>query len=206
MKTKLKNLFLVVLLLAITFNSAMAQQTSATLSGKILDEKNLPMPGVNVQINYLPLKKTSATVTNEKGAFYVPNLSPGGPYNVKISFIGYKTESRDISSLSLGANTEISVQMQTETTEIAGVEVVARSKVRNEGTIIKSTQLQLLPSTSHSLQDFTRMTPESNNNAYAGTNFRYNNVTLDGAVNNDAISFSNSFVGVSDGDQAGTAG
>ncbi len=206
MKNKLKNFFLVVLLLAFTLNSALAQQTSAILSGKVLDEKNLPMPGVNVQITYLPLKKTSATVTNEKGAFYVPNLSPGGPYSVKISFIGYKAETRDLPSLSLGGNTEISVKMQTEETEIAAVVVVGRSKVRNEGTIIKSTQLQLLPSTSHSLQDFTRMTPESNNNAYAGTNFRYNNVTLDGAVNNDAVGFSNSAGGVSGGGQSGTAG
>ena len=194
------------LLLAFLVNGVIAQQTSSILSGKVLDEKNLPMPGVNVQITYLPLKKTSATVTNEKGQFYVPNLSPGGPYSVKITFIGYKAESRDIASLSLGANTEISVQLQVETTEIAGIEVVGRSKVRNEGTVIKGTQLQLLPSTSHSLQDFTRMTPESNNNAYAGTNFRYNNVTLDGAVNNDAVGFSNSAGGVSGGGQSGTAG
>ncbi len=206
MKNNLTRFFLSVLLLCLTLSHVVGQQTSATLSGKILDEQNLPMPGVNVQITYLPLKKTSATVTNDKGAFYVPNLSPGGPYTIKISFIGYKSESRDISSLSLGANTEIVVQMQTEDTKIAAVEVVGRSKVRNEGTIIKNTQLQLLPSTSHSLQDFTRMTPESNNNAYAGTNFRYNNVTLDGAVNNDAVGFSNSAGGVSGGGQSGTAG
>ncbi len=206
MKSNLKKFFSALLLLALSVNMVTAQQTSAILSGKILDEKNLPMPGVNVQITYLPLKKTSATVTNEKGAFYVPNLSPGGPYTVKISFIGYKSENKDIPSLSLGANTEISVQMQTENTQIAGVEVVGRSKVRNEGTVIKKEQLQLLPSTSHSLTDFTRMTPEANNNAYAGTNFRYNNVTLDGAVNNDAVGFSNSFGGVSGGGQSGTAG
>ncbi len=206
MKNNLKFFLLVVQFVCFTISGVIAQQTSATLSGKIFDELKLPMPGVNVQITYLPLKKTSATVTNEKGSFYVPNLSPGGPYSIKISFIGYKAESRDIPSLSLGANTEISVQMQTEDTEIKAVEVVGRSRVRNEGTIIKSTQLQLLPSTSHSLQDFTRMTPESNNNAYAGTNFRYNNVTLDGAVNNDAVGFSNSAGGVSGGGQSGTAG
>ena len=121
MKNKLTKIFLALILLVFALDGAIAQQTSSILSGKILDEKNLPMPGVNVQITYLPLKKTSATVTNEKGQFYVPNLSPGGPYEVKISFIGYKAETRGIPTLSLGANTEISVQMQTETTEIAGV-------------------------------------------------------------------------------------
>ncbi|MCE1198609.1 MAG: carboxypeptidase regulatory-like domain-containing protein [Marinilabiliales bacterium] len=206
MKNRIFSFLVLVLLLMAWQTNLPAQQTSATLSGKIVDETNLPMPGVNVQITFLPLKKTSATVTNEKGGFYVPNLSPGGPYSITISFIGYKTENREISSLSLGANTEILVRLLPESKEIKGVEVVGRSKVRNEGTVIKAASLQLLPSTSHSLQDFTRMTPESNNNAYAGTNFRYNNITLDGAVNNDAISFSNSFGGVSGGGQSGTAG
>lgn len=206
MKNSLKKITWLLLFLIISGYGVMAQQTSAFLSGKVLDETNLPMPGVNVQIIYVPLQKTSATVTNEKGVFFVPNLSPGGPYKVIISFIGYKSETRDINSLSLGTTTDVSVKLQPETQEIKSVEVVGRSRVRNEGTVIKSSQLQLLPSVTHSLQDFTRMTPESNNNAYGGSNFRYNNITLDGAVNNDAISFSNSAGGTSGGGQSGTAG
>jgi len=31
---------------------------------------------------------------------------------------------------------------------------------------------------------------QSSNNSFAGTSFRYNNITLDGAINNDAIGFS----------------
>ncbi len=58
MKSNLKKFFSALLLLALSVNMVTAQQTSAILSGKILDEKNLPMPGVNVQITYLPLKKT----------------------------------------------------------------------------------------------------------------------------------------------------
>ena len=63
-----------------------------------------------------------------------------------------------------------------------------------------------LPTIGRSIGDFTRLTPQSNNNSFAGTNFRYNNITMDGAVNNDAIGFSNSTGGVSGGGQAGTAG
>lgn len=74
------------------------------------------------------------------------------------------------------------------------------------GTTIGRTQLNTLPTLGRSLQDFTRLTPQSNNNSFAGTSFRYNNVTLDGAVNNDAIGFSNSFGGISGGGQSGTAG
>ena len=66
--------------------------------------------------------------------------------------------------------------------------------------------MNVLPTLGRSLSDFTRLTPQSNNNSFAGTNFRYNNITLDGAVNNDAIGFSNSAGGVSGGGQSGTAG
>ena len=63
-----------------------------------------------------------------------------------------------------------------------------------------------LPTLGRSLSDFTRLTPQSNNNSFAGSNFRYNNLTIDGAINNDAIGFSNSFGGVSGGGQSGAAG
>jgi hypothetical protein len=63
-----------------------------------------------------------------------------------------------------------------------------------------------LPSIGRSLGDFTRLTPQSNNNSFAGSNFRYNNLTVDGAINNDAIGFSNSFGGTSGGGQSGAAG
>ena len=66
--------------------------------------------------------------------------------------------------------------------------------------------MNLLPTLGRSINDFTRLTPQSNNNSFAGTNFRYNNVTIDGAINNDAFGFSNSAGGVSGGGQAGTAG
>ncbi len=45
------------------------------------------------------------------------------------------------------------------------------------------------------------MVPQgSKDNSFAGSNFRYNNVTIDGAVNNDAIGFS-----ASSGGQTGTS-
>jgi hypothetical protein len=74
------------------------------------------------------------------------------------------------------------------------------------GVTISRAQLISLPTIGRSLSDYTRLTPQSNNNSFAGTNFRYNNLTIDGAINNDAFGFSNSAGGVSGGGQAGAAG
>ncbi|HEX6429394.1 MAG TPA: TonB-dependent receptor, partial [Niastella sp.] len=88
-------------------------------------------------------------------------------------------------------------------------EVVVTSGGRRSlpsGTSIGRAQLTTLPTLGRSISDFTRLTPQANNNSFAGTNFRYNNLTVDGAINNDAIGFSNSFGGVSGGGQSGAAG
>ena len=87
-------------------------------------------------------------------------------------------------------------------------EVVVSSgkKFGNGGTNITRAQLNNLPTLGRSITDFTRLTPQSNNNSFAGSNFRYNNLTIDGAINNDAIGFSNSFGGTSGGGQSGAAG
>ncbi|MEJ7659532.1 MAG: hypothetical protein WKG07_07870 [Hymenobacter sp.] len=61
--------------------------------------------------------------------------------------------------------------------------------------------MQQLPTISRSIQDFTRLDPRNSNNSFAGSSFRYNNITLDGAVNNGAIGFSPSL-----GGQGGTSG
>src|SRR6202012_4755486 len=65
------------------------------------------------------------------------------------------------------------------------------------GTRISTEQIQQLPTLARSITDFTKLTPQSSNNSFAGTNFRYNNITIDGAINNDAIGFSPSLGGVS---------
>jgi len=58
-----------------------------------------------------------------------------------------------------------------------------------------------LPNINRGIQDVTKLVPQSANNSFAGTNFRYNNVTIDGSINNDAIGFSPSL-----GGQSGTSG
>src|SRR5204863_4645615 len=88
-------------------------------------------------------------------------------------------------------------------------EVVVTSGGRRSlpsGLSVGRSQLTTLPTLGRSISDFTRLTPQSNNNSFAGTNFRYNNLTVDGAINNDAFGFSNSAGGVSGGGQSGAAG
>ena len=184
-----------------------AQETTSTLGGQITDAKGVFVSGVTVTVKYEPTNYTTSTQTNSKGIFYITNLKPGGPYTIKFSFVGFKDQEFHDVNLSLGANPDVKVAMKEASAQLTEVTVTsAGRKTVAGGTTIGSRQLTTLPTLGRSLSDFTRLTPQSNNNSFAGSNFRYNNLTIDGAINNDAFGFSNSAGGTSGGGQAGAAG
>lgn len=185
-----------------------AQQTASSLTGYITDDKGAAANGASITLKFEPTGQITKTITNHKGLFVATNLKPGGPYTITISFIGYKTESIGDVNLSLGDNPDLNLALKNSATEIKEVIVQATGgrKLSGPGISVGRAQMNTLPTLGRSLSDFTRLTPQSNNNSFAGTNFRYNNITLDGAMNNDALGFSNSFGGVSGGGQSGTAG
>jgi Carboxypeptidase regulatory-like domain len=186
-------------------NQVYAQETVATLSGVVTDAKGETVTGASVVAIHVPTGSRSGTQTNKKGIFVIPNLKPGGPYSISITFIGYEEQKFDSINLSLGNNPELNINLKSSDKSL--VEVILNSTRRQvNGLTISRTQMGNLPTLGRSLSDFTRLTPQSNNNSFAGSNFRYNNLTIDGAINNDAIGFSNSFGGVSGGGQSGAAG
>ncbi len=205
-----KNFILVLQILIAVFISvsSFAQETTATLNGRVKDDKGALLGGATVTFKHEPTGAVFSTQTNNKGIFYAPNLKPGGPYTIKVSYVGFKEQVFNDVNLALGSNPEFTTSLKTAgATELKEVIVTGAGK-RNVGggTTIGIKQLNTLPTIGRSLSDYTRLTPQSNNNSYAGSNFRYNNVTVDGAINNDAFGFSNSAGGTSGGGQAGTAG
>ena len=197
-------MWLSAMLVLLSVNS-FAQETVSSLSGIIRDEKGAIIQGASVELVHIPTGAVSRTITNKKGIFSLANLKPGGPYTVAITFIGFKEEKAQDVNLTLGNNPDLNVVMKMNTGSLEAV-VITATKRNSNGTSIGRAQMNTLPTIGRSLSDFTRLTPQSNNNSFAGSNFRYNNLTVDGAVNNDAIGFSNSFGGTSGGGQSGAAG
>jgi hypothetical protein len=187
--------------------SSFAQETTATLSGLITDNKSIPVNGAIITLKHEPTGYVTTSQTNKKGLFAIPGLRSGGPYTIKISFLGYKEEIFNDVNLILGTNPDLNIILKPTTTDLKEVTVTAAGRKTIAGaTTVGSKQMQTLPTIGRSLSDFTRLTPQSNNNSYGGSNFRYNNLTIDGAINNDAFGFSNSAGGTSGGGQAGAAG
>src|SRR2546426_10631888 len=81
---------LAVVLLAITASVAVAQITSATISGTIKDEPGGVLPGVDVVVRNLDTGLTRSVVTDSNGYFAVPGLAPG-KYETRASLQGFRT-------------------------------------------------------------------------------------------------------------------
>ncbi|MDB5061762.1 MAG: TonB-dependent receptor [Mucilaginibacter sp.] len=193
----MKKFYLILLMLLFTV-AVNAQITTAIINGKVADQKGVTMPGVTVTVVNTSTGTRYGSQTNADGRYTIPNINPGGPYIITASFIGYNKDERSDINLSLGS-ASFNFVLTDATTTLKEVRVTATGGATKNGasTRISQSQIRNMPSINRSLQDLTRATPQSNNNSFQGTNYRYNNVTLDGAINNDAIGFSPSLGGQS---------
>src|SRR2546425_820725 len=81
---------LAVALLATPASLAVAQITSATLSGTIKDETGGVLPGVDVVVKNVDTGLTRSVVTDSNGYFTVPGLAPG-KYEARATLQGFAT-------------------------------------------------------------------------------------------------------------------
>lgn len=202
----IKNLlFVIALLLAIPIASN-AQVTTSSLTGYVKNEVGEAMVGSTVELVHIPTGTTYRTVSRKGGRYDLVNLIPGGPYKLTISNVGYTPFTESAINLPLGENTRVDGDLASTATSLEGVVVSGTSssparKKTGAGTNISNQQINALPTLSRSIQDFTRLTPQANGNSFAGANNRFNNITIDGAVNNDVFGLSGSGT---PGGQAGT--
>lgn len=206
---KLHEIFLICLLAfglaAIPFKHSYAQETSAGIRGQVLDHLGKPVPGATITVLHQPSGTKYLASTTAEGRYYLVGLRIGGPYHIEAKFIGMKAEIRELSNISLGEALNLNFVLKEEGQNLSEVTVSAvkapRTNTYGAGQNISQTQLSNMPTISRSITDITRMVPQSTkDNSFAGSNFRYNNVTIDGAINNDAIGFSPSL-----GGQTGTS-
>ncbi len=194
---KLRSLLTAVLVLTgwLICGNLHAQETVASISGIIKRKGGQPLSGATISVKHEPTGFVSSSSSNSKGLYYIGNLQPGGPYTITISYVGFATEEKRGYSLILGMNT-LDQQLNESTNTLSAVTVSGKNRGKSGANVqVGQAQIKMIPSLSRSLQDITKVTPQSNNNSFAGTNFRYNNVTIDGAINNDAIGFSPSLGG-----------
>lgn len=176
-------------LLSVHFLSAQGTTTSS-MEGKVTDESGQPLPDVTVFATHLPSGTNYGAVTNNRGYFFLPNLRVGGPYKIVFSFIGYKDQIVDNVQLGLGSGRTLNIELKEDSLELEGVVISSKKgitdpKKTGASTNLTRDKIDALPTINRSINDFTRLTPQSNGTSFAGTNNRFNNYTIDGNIYNN---------------------
>jgi hypothetical protein len=190
------------LVLFVSYNNTKAQGvTSAGMTGLITDDMDEPLPGATIQAVHTPSGTSYTMVTQTNGRFTIPNMRTGGPYRVEVSFIGFETKVYENINLALGQRYVLNTKMRDEDFELDAVVVAGfKDNLLNDertgaATTINRESLTTMPTLSRSVQDFTRLTPQSNGESFAGQDPKAINFSLDGSIFNNAFGLSGSIPG-----------
>jgi Carboxypeptidase regulatory-like domain len=203
----MRKIYLLCSILLAGFHWGLAQGiTTSTLSGRISVrsgtvtaerkvKEDEPLPGATVVATHTSSGTVYGTVTLGDGRFVIPSMRAGGPYEVKVSFLGFKEQVRSDVYLELGQNLVMDFSMQEDATELAAVEVTGtQDPTLNSDKIgassnFSTNQLARLPSIGRDFRDISRLTPQAggSNFSFGGRSNLYNNLTIDGATANNVF-------------------
>jgi len=195
-----KRLYLLIAAFVLTVSSAVAQVTTSGMSGKVTANGE-EVIGATIEAVHTPSGTRYVGVTNTKGMYYIQGMRSGGPYEVKVSYIGYQTKLVKDVTLQLGETYNLNSVMSEDENVLSEVVVQGRGSkfaVEKTGatTNINNLQIQAMPTVNRSITDITRLSPYGGNGmSFAGADGRTANFTVDGANFNNNFGLSDNLPG-----------
>jgi len=184
--------------------AAFAQVTTGSIAGTVTASGDA-LPGVTVEAVHTPTGTRYDTVSGANGRFLIPNVRVGGPYRITATLEGFRPFEATNIAVGLGTTAEVPVNLSLATvseaiTVTAEVDPVINPNRTGSATAVSEEALETLPTVNRQLQDFARTNPYFTTSLtgdgtfmmVAGRNNRYNNIQIDGAVNNDLFGLSSS--------------
>ncbi len=177
--------------------------TTSSINGQVTDANGDPLPGATVLAVHTPSGTKYGVATDFQGYYRISNMRVGGPYNVTITYVGFKDYVENNVFLALGESKRISSKLSEDASVLdevvitAGTDGVFDSGKTGADTKISKRQVNTLPTISRNIADFARLTPQAKVTgddviSIAGQNNRFNTIFIDGAVNNDVFGLAGS--------------
>jgi hypothetical protein len=185
MKNYLHSLVLVAVFLCFAVDKIAAQTTQASISGIISDNRKSPLPGATVQVRNESTGFTTGTVTNAEGDYSFKELPLGGPYTVRVTFVGFGDQTRKGYSLNQGDAIRVNLTMQETDQTLEVVQVVAsgiKNKIDNLGaaTAVSAKSIVALPVNGRNFTSLLDLSPLSRGGNISGQLGSSTNYTIDG--------------------------
>ncbi|MDX1395203.1 MAG: hypothetical protein R3195_12470, partial [Gemmatimonadota bacterium] len=134
--------------------------------------------------------------------YRVPALQPGGPYTIRIQLIGYRPEARENIRVTLTGAEAINFTLQTSAVAVDELTVSVESDPvfsaarTGQETTIPNEEIESFPTIQRQITSLAALSPEVNivegAPSIAGQNNRFNNIQIDGSVNNDVFGLADS--------------
>jgi hypothetical protein len=181
----------VLTLLLICASMVNAQVTTASMNGIVTDKSGQPLVGASVRVIHEPSGTQYGTSTRDDGRYNLRGLRVGGPYIIKLSFIGYKTQERKGIRLELGQDLKVDFTLLEEAVQTEEVTIIGEStsilSASHTGATSNVSRLDIdkLPTINRSFSDFLKLSPYFIGNSAQGRSYKYNNIQIDGANFND---------------------
>jgi Carboxypeptidase regulatory-like domain/TonB dependent receptor/TonB-dependent Receptor Plug Domain len=178
---------------------AMAQETAGQINGAITATNGQPLANAQVRIVHTPTGAVTSATTNAEGRFIGRGLRLGGPYEVTVTSPGGAPEKvQENVFLVLGEAYDLNYALGSAMEEITVSGVRVRDAVSGPVTDFDRERIVAQPTVTRDLKDVLRADPKvyidrTNVDAIqiAGTNNRFNLLTIDGVRNNDDFGLNN---------------
>ncbi|MCK5423903.1 MAG: TonB-dependent receptor [Emcibacter sp.] len=174
---------------------AEAQVTTSTVKGTVISA-GAPVANATVVITHTPSGSRKTLTTNNNGGYNASGLRVGGPYTIAVTSDKGNSTVEDV-YLTLGGVSTIPVNVSTDTAALEEI-IVTGSALSGgiqmgAGSAIDQRTMDGIPATGRDFADYVKINPMVNLDptdnlvgiSVAGTNNRFNSITIDGVAQND---------------------
>jgi len=187
---------LAILVTSVTGRVAAQGVTSASITGMVHQDGGQPLEGATVVVTNTATGQRFQVMSRSGGRYAIENLPPGGPYSVEVRAIGFQAGRRVGIRLELGQRFTSDFSLGQAAVEVADINVTSvQDPLINRGrtgsaSSVSQTAIQNLPTLGRNFTDLIVTSPQvvaapNGGPSVGGTNNRFNNIQIDGSINND---------------------
>jgi outer membrane receptor for ferrienterochelin and colicin len=169
--------------------------TGSAVGGTITTEGAAPVEGASVTLRNGATGTLYTTTSRSDGGYLIDNADAANNYSLTVRAIGYEPVTKNGLRLVLGQRLTSDFTLKKSAVQLQAVEVTAAPSILDDAsrtgpsTIVSGNEIQRLPLQTRNFSDLIQTspqaTPQGSGVSIAGQNNRFNNIQIDGGVNND---------------------